>query len=90
MRHCYQGPDEQSPESGLESIELPIEISILDQRGYLQYGLPNTCEDILAIARINFAGYGAPYSEETNDFKHRRGTFLCPSIASPGFDCPET
>ncbi|XP_016716957.1 uncharacterized protein [Gossypium hirsutum] len=45
----FKGLDEQSPESGFKGINLPAEISILDQHGYLQYGLPDTSEDLLAM-----------------------------------------
>ncbi|KAK6246885.1 hypothetical protein QUC31_018450 [Theobroma cacao] len=63
-----QGLYEQSPEGGSESVDLPSEISILDQHvqclyhaciGYLQYGVPNTPEKFLTLmnkATLNVGG----------------------------------
>ncbi|MBA0788645.1 hypothetical protein Gotri_000024 [Gossypium trilobum] len=53
------GADEQSPESGPEIVDLPAKISILDQHGYLQYGVPNTPEKFLTLmnkATLNVGG----------------------------------
>ncbi|MBA0658391.1 hypothetical protein Goklo_010601 [Gossypium klotzschianum] len=53
------GADEQSPESGPEIVDLPAKTSILDQHGYLQYGVPNTPEKFLTLmnkATLNVGG----------------------------------
>ncbi|KAK8550907.1 hypothetical protein V6N12_039588 [Hibiscus sabdariffa] len=55
----FYGPDEQSPEGGPEIVDLPAKISILDQHGYLQYGVPNTPEKFLTLmnkATLNVGG----------------------------------